>query len=687
MIRHAFLIAALVPLSAFAQLQVFTFDGTNDTPLASLTTIGPVAPGATVETRFHIRNMGTGPVSFTTLTLWGAGFTIASAPSLPYTIAPYTGPAAQVEFDINFSPEITGSFGAFLTVNSLNFALQGLSELSAAVTIPGNQMPLVAGASINFGSVAVGSSQTQDFVLTNSGSTSLTVDSITVTGTGFSGPNGITFPLQLSAGQSAPFQVIFTPPAATSYQGTLAIDGRTFALLGQGSNAPPQLQLFEFNGTTDTAVQTSTPLNVGTAAPGDTITTRLHIRNASDAPVVLQKPAFSGTAFAIASAPSFPYTLSPYAGPSSEAEIDVAFSPANAGQYTATLAIDNLSVVLQGTSAISAAVSVQGGTTPLTTGASINFGQVDVGSSQAETFVLSNAADAAVTVNSVSVSGAGFSLVPGLTLPIQIAPGQTNSFQVSFAPEAGTPYQGTLSVDGRTFSLIGQGLAPTLPSASLVFGPGTVASGQTNNISIPLGAASQTAGTGTLKMSFQPSVAGASQANDPAIQFFPVPAYVETVTIAQGATTALIDGQSSMQFQTGTTAGTITFTLTLDNNAPQQTTLTIPPAVVTLDQITAVRLPAEIDVSVQGFDNTYSASQMTFTFFDLNSNALPGGAINVDASSEFQPYFSTTQYGGMFQLLLQFPVSGNINEIGYVSVGITNSVGTTTTAQPVAITN
>ena len=127
MIKLVLMIAALLPLSAFAQLEVFVFDGTNDTPLTALTTVGPVAPGDMIETRFHIRNMGSGPASLSGLTLGGAAFTIVSAPSLPYVLEPYVGPASEVEFDVIFSPEITGMFGAFLGVNSLNFALQGIS--------------------------------------------------------------------------------------------------------------------------------------------------------------------------------------------------------------------------------------------------------------------------------------------------------------------------------------------------------------------------------------------------------------------------------------------------------------------------------------------------------------------------------------------------------------------------------
>ncbi len=109
-----------------------------------------------------------------------------------------------------------------------------------------------------------------------------------------------------------------------------------------------------------------------------------------------------------------------------------------------------------------------------------------------------------------------------------------------------------------------------------------------------------------------------------------------------------------MAFQTGTTAGTLTFTLTFPN-ATQQATLIIPPAPINLDSATAVRLFGSINVAFSGFDNTYTASQLAFTFYDITGKALPQGAINVDASSAFQQYFSTTQAGGSFQVLAEFP--------------------------------
>jgi len=91
-----------------------------------------------------------------------------------------------------------------------------------------------------------------------------------------------------------------------------------------------------------------------------------------------------------------------------------------------------------------------------------------------------------------------------------------------------------------------------------------------------------------------------------------------------------------------------------------------------------VRLFGSLNVSFGGFDNTYSASQIAFTFYDTSGLPLPQGAIGVDEASAFHAYFSNTTAGGMFQVLAQFHVTGNTALIGFVTAQITNSQGTST---------
>jgi Abnormal spindle-like microcephaly-assoc'd, ASPM-SPD-2-Hydin len=442
-------------------------------------------------------------------------------------------------------------------------------------------------------------------------------------------------------------------------------------------SALAQLQVFQFDGTNYAPV--GPIFDVGTVAPGDTLETRFRLRNTSSAPIVLQTLSLAGEGFSIQSAPSLPYTLAPYAGPASEAEIDTDFSPTFAASYSASLAINNVNIVLEGAAVPSAVVTLAGSNTPLSAGATVGFGSVPVGSTQTQGFVLTNPGSAAIDVGTLTVAGAGFKGPIGLSAPVQLGPGQSASFQVSFSPQTGTAAQGVLTVDSRTFNLTGQGLNPPLPSATIIFASTVGGSAQQNSVSISLASASKVSGTGTLTMTFQPTVEGVS--DDAAVEFLAGPARQATVTISPGDTSAQIGGQSTLAFQTGTTAGTITFTLTLENNAPVQATLTIPPSMIVLDSFTAVRELGSLQVAFSGFDNTYSASELAFTFYDLKGIALPQGAINVDAATAFQQYFTTTQAGGSFALLATFPVTGDTSQIGFVSAQITNSAGATTEQQ------
>jgi hypothetical protein len=160
MMRRAFVFASLLPLSALAQIQLFQFDGATENPVGSTFDVGSAAAGDTVETRFRVRNTGTGPATFQTLSLAGEGFQISTAPSLPYILAP----ASEAEFRVAFHPQVTGSYSAFLAVNSINVALHGTAIQQASVMLAGGHTPLIAVGVVDFGSVVRGSSQLQGFI-------------------------------------------------------------------------------------------------------------------------------------------------------------------------------------------------------------------------------------------------------------------------------------------------------------------------------------------------------------------------------------------------------------------------------------------------------------------------------------------------------------------------------------------
>ncbi|PYT32993.1 MAG: hypothetical protein DMG58_08950, partial [Acidobacteria bacterium] len=88
-------------------------------------------------------------------------------------------------------------------------------------------------------------------------------------------------------------------------------------------------------------------------------------------------------------------------------------------------------------------------------------------------------------------------------------------------------------------------------------------------------------------------------------------------------------------------------------------TLTIPPAIVGLDATQAQRTSAGLDLRVTGFDNTRTASKITFTFFDQGGTTLSPGAITVDGFAAFQQFFAASDLGGVFALHAFISVMGN----------------------------
>ena len=76
---------------------------------------------------------------------------------------------------------------------------------------------------------------------------------------------------------------------------------------------------------------------------------------------------------------------------------------------------------------------------------SVNFGNVIVGSSSAQTVTLTGAGTASTTISQATVTGAGFS-ISGLTLPLTLSVGQTASFNVTFAPATAGSVSGNIAL-------------------------------------------------------------------------------------------------------------------------------------------------------------------------------------------------------------------------------------------------
>jgi hypothetical protein len=313
----------------------------------------------------------------------------------------------------------------------------------------------------------------------------------------------------------------------------------------------------------------------------------------------------------------------------------------------------------------------------------IGFGQYIPGSSAALlNFTVTNPAISfnAVTVPSLTVTGGGFSLIGTPATPVAIQPGQSVTFQLAFAASAPGTFTGTLSIGARQFSLSALAVSSPVPTPSFQLSQLPLASQQQVNLTVPLASAAKVTSVGTLTMQFTPSVSNIT--DDPAIVFLATSGRQLQLDILPGSQTATYKSQSAIAFQTGTTAGTLTFTLAVPNALPYTQSFTITPAQPHITTTSAVRQSPNLVVTINGYDNTYSASQLSFMFYDTAGKPLTPNGITVNVASSFHQYFYTNnQAGGAFSLQASFPVNGDVTQVGSVAVTLTNSAGQTTATQ------
>jgi hypothetical protein len=455
------------------------------------------------------------------------------------------------------------------------------------------------------------------------------------------------------------------------------------------TTASAQLALYSFDGTTEAAVGAT--YNFASAATGSTASVRFRVFNNGTSPVTISAVTISGFGFSISAVNgTLPYPLAP----ANFLESTVEFAPTIVANYSASLQIGSINVLL--TAAGVASTPAQGTVAPtLTAGPgctisnnAIALGNINIGSSYQCAFSLLNPNAQAITVSKITVaSQAPFQLQQLAATPLTLPAGQTvPAFVIEITPPCGNPFlSGTLSIDSQTFSLTGSAITPALAKPAITFDAVSFASAQQHTLMLSLPSAPPCAVTGNLNLVFTSTIAGV--ADDASIVFVQGSRRSLQFTVAANSTQVSIAGQQSVVFQTGTTAGTITFTVTgTPLAADATTTITIPPAPISIDLATASnQVLGQLNVEVSGFDNTYSAGAMSFTFFDTAGKQM-GSVIDANFTSCFAGYFgigaattgcspSGQNSGSTFLMQVSFPIQGNQTLVGTVQATLTNSAG------------
>ncbi|MDZ7298500.1 MAG: choice-of-anchor D domain-containing protein [candidate division KSB1 bacterium] len=200
----------------------------------SLVVFADTKIGETSGITYVIRNPGTCALRVDSLAVSGAGFALDSSPTVPFVIAAGDSHLLKLEF----SPDTTG-----LQDGVLYIAHNDLPRHPKLVKLQGNGISLVVNFAPNpndFGEVEVGVSRCESIEVSNQGTVSLVIDSVTT----LASPPA-TFVVEndefvLNPGERRQIEVCFTPPDTGRFEGRLRLHSRTGeilsgALLGSGT--------------------------------------------------------------------------------------------------------------------------------------------------------------------------------------------------------------------------------------------------------------------------------------------------------------------------------------------------------------------------------------------------------------------------------------------------------------------
>ena len=393
----------------------------------STVSFGNVAMGQSATKTVTLTNTGTEALSVSGIAVAGTGFT-ASGPHLPISLA--SGQSTSIS--AVFKPTAGNADKGTITITSNAAGSPSLVTLSGTGTTGTTAAAAltVTPTTIAFGSVAVGSEQTQTVHVENTGNETATISKLTISGTGVS-LSGMTAPTTLAAGQTVNLTVAYKPVAAGTLTASLAI----------ASNATNPNVVVGINATATSSTLAATPSSVsfGNVVVGSNTTQTIRLQNIGTSEVKISAITPSVSSIAI-SGVTTPINLAP----GTSATLTAAYKPTAAGSVTGKITVTSNAVgspTIVDLSATAAAAAVQ--LTP--SASSLSFGSVTVGSSGTSQLTVKSTGNTNATISKVTVSGTGFVLGSSAASVI-LDPSQTESYTVNFDPKAAGSLTGTLTI-------------------------------------------------------------------------------------------------------------------------------------------------------------------------------------------------------------------------------------------------
>lgn len=206
--------------------------------------------------------------------------------------------------------------------------LTGASKpASGQQSTPGAASISLAPTSVNFGSVAIGSTGSQSVTISNGVGSNLTVTQASTTAAGVN-ITGISLPLVIGAGKQSTFDVVFLPKTAGALSGVVSV-------VSDLSSSPITVSLSGM-GMAPTALLTSSAssLSFGNVAVGKSGSLTVTLTNSGNSNVTVSKVTVSGVSYSVSGV-----SAGLILAPGQSATLDATFSPTATGSLPGSVTL------------------------------------------------------------------------------------------------------------------------------------------------------------------------------------------------------------------------------------------------------------------------------------------------------------------------------------------------------------
>ena len=284
--------------SASGSATVVALSGTGTTSAAPQTSpqltvsaprlsFGNVTVNAATTQSLTLTSTGTAPVTVNSAAITGSGFTVVGG-NLPVTLSPAQSTTLQVQFN----PGATGTASGQLTIvsNSLSGSTAQVALNGTGVTATSPQLTVSAG-NLGFGDVTVKTATTQSLTLTSTGTSPVTVNSASITGTGYTLVGG-TLPVTLDPTQVSNCRCSSSPQQMRAAAGQITINSNS-------SSGSPGVVTLSGTGTAATSPQLAVSagsLSFGSVTINTATSQSLTLTSTGTSPVTVTSTSIAGQA-------------------------------------------------------------------------------------------------------------------------------------------------------------------------------------------------------------------------------------------------------------------------------------------------------------------------------------------------------------------------------------------------------